>query len=171
MRKKQTRRYTQTLTTIGSKSIAKTSRMLRRSFKSFEWSRSIEEVARSKLFWNQYLPREKDCRWNTRIWKKKKLNTIATIEIECCSSWRESESDVLREVIATPKPQFSIQDDIEMHSALEYVFLTSLLMVLKTHRMGAAAEEPEFQNKGTSRDYLLEFIYSTRRIFTKFFCR
>lgn len=40
-----------------------------------------------------------------------------------------------------------------MRCALEYVFLTSLLMVLKTRRMGAAAEEPlpEFQHKAPVR--------------------
>lgn len=74
------------------------------------------------------------------------------IEIECCSLRQESGSDVLR-VVATIKPRFSIQDDIEMRYALEYILLTSLLMVLKTRRMGAAAEEPvpEFQNKGMSQ--------------------
>lgn len=71
------------------------------------------------------------------------------IEIECCSSRQESGSDILR----TIKSRFSIQDDIEMRCALEYILLTSLLMVLKSRRMGAAAEEPvpEFQNKGTSQ--------------------
>lgn len=118
--------------------------MPRRSFESFEWSRS-------KLFWNQYLPREKDCRWTNTVCliEKRTQYDRRAIEIECCSSRQESGSDILR----TIKSRFSIQDDIEMRCALEYILLTSLLMVLKSRRMGAAAEEPvpEFQNKGTSQ--------------------
>ncbi|XP_036150830.1 uncharacterized protein LOC118648607 [Monomorium pharaonis] len=39
-----------------------------------------------------------------------------------------------------------------MHCASGYMFLTSLLMVLRTHRMGAAAEESlEFHNKAPVR--------------------
>lgn len=129
--------------------------MPRPPFESFEWSRS-------KLFWNQYLPREKDCRWtNTACSIENKTQyDRGAIEIECSSLRQESGSDRIARVVATIKPRFSILDDIEMRHALEYILLTSLLMVLKTRRMGAAAEEPvpEFQNKGTSSK--IEFLYS-----------
>lgn len=112
----------------------------------YQGSGAIEIILGSISPSRERLPLNQPC-----VYLKKK-NSIRAIEIECCLSRQESRSDVLREVIVTPKPRFSIQDDIEMRCALEYVFLTSLLMMLKIHRIGAAAEEPEYQNKGTSRD-------------------
>lgn len=85
----------------------------------------------------------------------------SSAEIECCPPQRESRFDVLCATSAIRERRFSIQNaGIEMHRALRYALLTSLLMLLRTHRTGAEETSLEHLNKGTDESSIVVLFSS-----------